>query len=121
MSGAALIASLPFTLLAVLSPHPAIFWPAMFVSLTLFFLTTGPLNAAMANVLPATLRGRGFAVNSVCIHLFGDALSPLLIGAASDRVGLRAPILAASCLMVVAGAILLAGRGALARDLAAAA
>jgi len=117
MSGIALIASLPFTLLAVLSPTPAIFWPAMFVSLTLFFLTTGPLNAAMANVLPAALRGRGFAVSTMAIHLFGDALSPLLIGAASDRVGLRAPVLAASALMVIAGAVLLMGRGALTRDL----
>ncbi len=121
MSGIALIASLPFTLLAVLSPTPAIFWPAMFVSLTLFFLTTGPLNAAMANVLPAALRGRGFAVNTMAIHLLGDALSPLLIGAASDRIGLRVPVLAASALMVIAGAVLLAGRGALKRDLAAAA
>jgi MFS family permease len=121
LSGVALIVSLPFTLLAVLSPTPAIFWPAMFVSLTLFFLTTGPLNAAMANVLPAALRGRGFAVNTVAIHLLGDALSPWLIGVASDRMGLRAPILAASSLMVIAGAVLLAGRRALVRDLAAAA
>jgi MFS family permease len=120
MSGIALIASLPFTLAAVLAPSPAIFWPAMFVSLTLFFLTTGPLNAAMANVLPAALRGRGFAVNTMAIHLFGDVLSPTLIGLASDHVhGLRAPVLATGSLMVVAGAVLLGGLGALRRDLAA--
>jgi MFS family permease len=117
MSGVALVASLPFTLLAVLSPSPAIFWPAMFVSLTLFFLTTGPLNAAMANVLPAALRGRGFAVNTMAIHLLGDALSPVLIGVASDHMGLRTPVLATSMLMVIAGAVLLAGRGAFRRDL----
>ena len=121
MSGVALIASLPFTLLAVLSPTPAIFWPAMFVSLTLFFVTTGPLNAAMANVLPAALRGRGFAVNTMAIHLLGDVLSPFLIGVASDRIGLRTPILVASMLMGIAGAVLLAGRRALVRDLEAAA
>jgi len=107
--------------LAVLSPTPAIFWPAMFVSLTLFFVTTGPLNAAMANVLPAALRGRGFAVNTMAIHLFGDVLSPTLIGVASDRIGLRTPILVASMLMGLAGAVLLAGRRALVRDLEAAA
>ena len=60
-SGIGLVASLPFTLLAVLAPSPAIFWPSMFVTLLLLFLNTGPLNAAMANVLPAELRGRGFA------------------------------------------------------------
>jgi MFS family permease len=117
MSGVALCASLPFTLLAILSPSPAIFWPAMFVTLTLLFLNTGPLNAAMANVLPADLRGRGFALNTMAIHLLGDALSPWLIGVASDRIGLRWPVLATATLMVAAGAVLLAGRGALRRDL----
>jgi MFS family permease len=117
MSGAAMVASLPFTLLAVLSPSPAIFWPAMFVDLTLLFLTTGPLNAAMANVLPAELRGRGFAFNTMAIHLFGDALSPFLIGVASDRVGLRLPVLATGVLVVIAGLVLLVGRRTLARDL----
>jgi MFS family permease len=117
MSGVGLCASLPFTLLAVLAPSPAIFWPAMFVTLTLLFLNTGPLNAAMANVLPADLRGRGFAFNTMAIHLLGDALSPWLIGVASDRMGLQMPVLATGCLMVLAGVILLAGRGALTRDL----
>jgi MFS family permease len=122
MSGVALIASLPFTLAAVLAPSPAIFWPAMFVSLTLFFLTIGPLNAAIANVLPAALRGRGFAVSTMAIHLFGDVLSPTLIGWVSDHVGgLRAPVLATGALMVIAGAVLLVGLRPLRRDLAAAA
>jgi MFS family permease len=121
MSGLALIASLPFTALAILSPTPAIFWPAMFVTLTLLFLTTGPLNAAMANVLPAALRGRGFAFNTMAIHLLGDALSPWLVGVASDRIGLRIPVLVTGSFMLVAGLVLLAGRGALTRDLKAAA
>ena len=57
----------------------------MFVTLLLLFLNTGPLNAAMANVLPPELRGRGFALYTVAIHLLGDAPSPALIGVASDR------------------------------------
>jgi MFS family permease len=117
LSGAALVTSLPFTLLAILSPRPAIFWPSMFVTLTLLFLNAGPLNAAMANVLPAELRGRGFAFNTWAIHLFGDAASPPIIGWVSDHVGLRAPVLGAGLLMGVAGVILLAGRGVFTRDL----
>jgi hypothetical protein len=89
----------------------------MFVTLTLLFLNAGPLNAAMANVLPAAVRGRGFAFNTFAIHLLGDALSPWLIGIASDRMGLRTPVLATGALMVVAGMVLMAGRGALTRDL----
>ena len=41
----------------------------------------------MANVLPAEMRGRGFAINTMAIHVLGDAPSPLLIGLAKDRIG----------------------------------
>jgi MFS transporter, Spinster family, sphingosine-1-phosphate transporter len=121
LSAVGLVASGPFTLLAVLHPSPAIFWPSMFVTLLLLFVNMGPLNAAMANVLPADLRGRGVAVNTFSIHVFGDAFSPLLIGALSDRIGLRMPVLATGLLLVVAGVVLFAGRASLRRDLQAAA
>ena len=89
----------------------------MFVTLALLFLNTGPLNAVMANVLPSQLRARGFGVSTMSIHLLGDALSPVLIGVASSRFGLRLPVLATGMLLALAGVVLLAGRGALARDL----
>jgi predicted MFS family arabinose efflux permease len=118
LSGGSLVLSLPFAVVGVLAPAPAIFWPAMFVALTLLFLNTGPLNAAMANVLPADLRGWGFAINTTAIHLFGDAASPYVIGFASDRAGLQLPVLVTASLPILAGLVLLAGRKALARDLA---
>jgi len=121
ISGGAFVASLPFTLLAVLHPSPAIFWPAMLMTLLLFFVNTGPLTAAMANVLPPELRASGFAVNTMAIHVLGDAPSPLLIGIAKDRVGLATPVIVTGLLVVVAGLVLLAGRAALRRDLRAAA
>jgi len=103
-------------------PSPAIFWPSMFVTLLLLFVNTGPLNAAMANVLPAALRGRGVAVNTFSIHVFGDAFSPLVVGAVSDAIGdLQIPVLVTGLLLVVAGLVLFAGRTALRRDLQAAA
>jgi MFS transporter, Spinster family, sphingosine-1-phosphate transporter len=117
LTGAAFVATLPFTLLAILHPSPAIFWPAMFVTLLLFFINTGPLSAAMANVLAPEMRGRGFALNTMAIHVLGDAPSPLLIGIAKDRVGLAAPVLVTGLLVVVAGLVLLAGRASLRRDL----
>jgi predicted MFS family arabinose efflux permease len=120
-SGVALIASVPFTLLAILSKHPVIFWPAMFVTLLLLFLNTGPLNAAMTNVLPADLRARGFAIYSVAIHLFGDAASPKVIGMVSDRVGLQLPVLLSGLMVSIGGLVLLAGRRHLVTDLQAAA
>jgi MFS family permease len=121
VSALALVASLPFTLVALLHPSPAIFWPAMFVTLTLLFVNTGPLNAAMVNVLPSALRARGFAYYTLVMHLLGDAIAPKIVGVASDRVGLATPVLAIGLLPVLAGLVLWAGRGALRRDLAAAA
>jgi MFS family permease len=90
----------------------------MFVTLFLLFLNIGPLNAAIANVLPASVRSQGFAINVVSIHLLGDAISPPIIGALSDHIGgLKWPVFGAGSLLVLAGIVLLAGRKALERDL----
>ena len=88
-----------------------------FGTLFLLFLNTGPLNAAIANVLPAGLRARGFAITTMVMHLLGDALSPWLIGVASDRVGLTVPTVCTGVLLALSGVVLLTGRGALERDL----
>ena len=120
VSGWSLVASIVFTCLAILAPQPMVFWPAMFVTLVLLFVNVGPLNAAMANVLPAELRARGFAVTTMLIHLLGDAASPWIIGEVSDRVGLQLPVLVTGCLLAVAGVVLLWGRGTLTTDLRAA-
>jgi MFS transporter, Spinster family, sphingosine-1-phosphate transporter len=117
LSAYTLIASIPFTLLAILAPQPAIFWSAMFVTLFLLFLNYGPLNAALVNVLPADLRARGVGIHTTTIHLLGDALSPLLIGTASDAVGLRWPVLVTGLLLPLGGVVLLAGRKRLVADL----
>jgi len=119
LSGWGLIVSLPFTAMAILSSHPAIFWPAMGVTLFLIFLSLGPLNASIANVLPAAVRSQGFAINVISIHLLGDMISPRIIGMVSDRIGgLKWPVFGAGALLVLAGVVLLAGRRALERDLA---
>ena len=115
--GLSLILSAPLTWLAILSPTPIVFWPAMFLTLMLLFVNTGPLNAAMTNVLPGAVRARGFGACTMSIHLLGDALSPVIIGFASSRMGLRLPVAAIGLLPVAAGLVLLASRAAFARDL----
>jgi predicted MFS family arabinose efflux permease len=117
LSGWSLTVSIVFTLFAILSSSPLVFWPAMFVMLLLLFINIGPLNAAMANVLPPEVRARGFALTTMLIHLLGDAISPWLIGEASDRIGLKIPVLVTGCLLAVSGLVLLAGRNTLERDL----
>jgi MFS transporter, Spinster family, sphingosine-1-phosphate transporter len=117
ISGWTLLVSILFTVPAVLAPSPLVFWPAMFVTLMMVFVNIGPLNAALANVLPPDLRARGFAVTTMVMHLLGDAASPWLIGVASDWVGLRLPVLVTGAMLAVAGIVLLGGRRTLERDM----
>ena len=119
-SGITLIAAIPFTALAVLTPNPSVYWPAMGATLFCLFLNYGPLNAAMVNVLPGNARARGVGLHTTTIHLFGDACSPFLIGVASDAIGLRIPVLCTGLLVGLSGILLLLGRHALVRDLEAA-
>lgn len=115
-SGRALLLSAPFSVAAVLGNSPFLYWPGLFVTLFLLFLNTGPLNAAIANALPSHVRERAFGVNTFCIHALGDVLSPVLIGIASDRMGLRLPVLVTVLLLACSGFVLLWGRQALAAD-----
>jgi len=48
------------------------------------FWHTGPVNALLTNLVPAGIRAFSVAFQITVIHLFGDAVSPGLIGAGSD-------------------------------------
>jgi MFS family permease len=56
-----------------------------------FFLWfyNGPVNAMLANCVPSSLRVRAFALTILLIHLLGDAISPSIVGLASDHIGLQ--------------------------------
>jgi hypothetical protein len=71
----------------------------------------------MVNVLPANVRARGVGLHTTTIHLLGDACSPVLIGVASDAIGLRIPVLITGLLASLAGVLLLLGRRMLISDL----
>lgn len=76
----------------------------MFVAQVFLWLNSGPINAILANSgttyeylssshkifslkVPATIRTRAFSLQILLIHLLGDAISPLIIGAISDATG----------------------------------
>jgi MFS transporter, Spinster family, sphingosine-1-phosphate transporter len=54
----------------------------------LLFLSTGPINAAIVNLVSATERATAIALVVFVIHLLGDVPSPYLIGAISDQFSL---------------------------------
>jgi predicted MFS family arabinose efflux permease len=87
VSGWGLILGGPATLaMAVVGGREAMLALA-FVAEFFLFLNTGPLNAALVGCVPANLRASSIAVNVLLIHMFGDAISPYLMGAVSDGFG----------------------------------
>ena len=80
------------------------------------FFNTGPANTALANVTPSSIRATAFALNIFVIHLFGDALSPRLIGWIKDHGTWNLSFFAVSTVMLLAGIIWIASMHGLARD-----
>lgn len=83
--------------------------PALFAAEFFLFLNTGPLNTAIVNSVSAPVRATAISVNLFCIHCFGDAFSPTIIGAISDRSNLRIGLGSTLVFLVISCAILLAG------------
>jgi MFS family permease len=89
VSGAAMIASIPFVLIALFSTSPRVIFAAIFAAEALMFINTGPCNAIIANVVQPNLRAAAFAISVFAIHFLGDIWSPWLIGKTADLFGDR--------------------------------
>ncbi len=125
LSGIGLLASSPFiVLMTLIGWLPGIFI-IVFIAEMLLFLNTGPLNAALIGCVPVQMRGAAFAVNVLCIHAFGDALSNVLLGVISDAAtpilgspaaGLSLALAATAIPVAVGGVVLLRGARWIARQ-----
>ena len=117
LSGAGVLAAIPFASIAIASQERWIFSLGFGVAIFFLFLNTGPLNAVIVSVSPVHLRSTAVAANIVIIHILGDAPSPFLIGWVADHAGLRHGILLAVAAMCVSGVLLLVGSRYLPGDL----
>ena len=108
-SGVAMLIAVPFMVAAVYVSGSLMF-PAIFAAVFFILVGTGPTNAALVNSVDAGIRSTALAVNVFVIHLLGDAISPLLIGAISDRTGsLQIAFWVAFVAAGISGVILLYG------------
>jgi predicted MFS family arabinose efflux permease len=73
------------------------------------FLNLGPLNTAILNSVPTSVRSSAIATSLFFIHAFGDAISPRLIGLISDARGLRKGLSVTIVALVAGGFFLMAG------------
>jgi MFS transporter, Spinster family, sphingosine-1-phosphate transporter len=102
VSGVGLALSVPCAAAVILLHDRTWVLAAIFLAEVFIFLNTGPLNAIIANVSRPEVRATAYAVNIFIIHALGDAISPAVVGAVSDRVGLS------TAFWVAPGALLLA-------------
>ncbi len=103
LSAAATLVAAPFVWLALTTDSHAVYLASMVWAQLCLFLSTGPINAAIVNLVAATERATAIALEVFVIHLLGDALSPPLIGVVSDHFSL------AQAVKIVPAAVLIGG------------
>lgn len=87
--GIAMLASIPFVLIAIYSTTLPWIYFGIFFAEALMFVNTGPCNAVIANVVMPNLRVTAYAVSTFMIHFLGDIWSAPLMGWVADTFGHR--------------------------------
>ena len=107
--------TVPFGVVCFFGPR-ATMLPALALAMFSIFLGTGPLNAAIVNAVPSTVRATAIAVELFLIHALGDTPSPRLIGMVSDHSTLSTGLGLTLVSMLIATALLFVGARTVPRD-----
>ncbi len=73
-----------FTAASLLLRNEAAVIACIFFAQFFMWFYNGPINALIANATGSALRARAFALSILAIHLFGDSISPTIVGRLSD-------------------------------------
>lgn len=98
----------PFFIAMLYIPFPYA-WIVLFFGVFFLFFNTGPANTILANVCRSPIRATAFAINILCIHALGDALSPTVIGFITDRSSLHTAFVIVSFLILIGGGLWIYG------------
>jgi MFS family permease len=105
LSAISTLVAAPFVWMALTTNSHTVYLVCMVWAQLCLFLSTGPINAAIINLVAATERATAIALGVFAIHLLGDALSPPLIGALSDRFSLAQAVKIVPIAVVIGGCI----------------
>lgn len=105
VSGIATLLAAPLSLMVFLTWRPGLYLSALIAAQLLLFASSGPINAALMNVVPPAERATAAALSILAIHVFGDLPSPTLIGVLSDHSSLGRAVLIVPAAILVSGAI----------------
>jgi len=76
-----------------------------FIAEFLLFLSTGPVNVAIVNVVSVGSRAMAMAVSIFTIHVLGDAISPPIIGLLADTAGFARAVLIVPAAIAISGLV----------------
>jgi len=100
--------AVPPALLCFFGPHSLTLY-GLGAAIFLIFLGTGPVNAATLNAVRPEIRATAMAGQLFIIHALGDAISPRIIGAVSDRSTLNLGLGSTLITMLLAAVIFFIG------------
>jgi MFS family permease len=103
LSALATLLAAPFVWAALTTASHTGYLVYMVVAQLLMFLSTGPINAAIVNLVAPTERASAVALSVFTIHILGDVLSPSLIGILSDATSLGAAVKIVPAAVIVSG------------------
>jgi MFS family permease len=103
-AGATLIAA-PCVWMALTTASHTGYLAWMVAAQLCMFLSTGPINAAMINLVSPTERATAIALSVFAIHVLGDVPSPFLIGALSDASSLGQAVKIVPIAVLIAGCV----------------
>jgi MFS transporter, Spinster family, sphingosine-1-phosphate transporter len=105
ISAIATLAAAPFAWVALTESSRTSYLVCMVIAQLLMFLSTGPINASIVNLVLPTQRASANALGVLSIHLLGDVPSPFLIGIVSDHTSLLRAVKLVPVAILVAAAI----------------
>ena len=100
--------TVPFAVVTFFGPRVTML-PTLAVAMFLIFLGSGPLNAAIINAVPASIRSSAIAIEILLIHALGDTPSPKIIGIVSDHTTLSTGLGVTLISMLLATVLLFLG------------
>jgi MFS family permease len=120
VSGLGIILGLPLAALAIFSPNPDLYVPALFLAICLLFMNQGVLTSVIVSVAGSRRRAQAVGLNILIIHLVGDVPSPFLIGWVSDLYNLTVGVSLTLVALAIGAVLIFAARRQFPQDLAAA-
>jgi hypothetical protein len=105
LSAVATLGAVPFVWLALTTRSHELYLAAMVIAQLLMFLSTGPINAAIVNLVAPVERASAVALSIFSIHVLGDAVSPYLIGILSDAASLAKAVQVVPVAVIVAAVL----------------